>query len=86
MAVEVLGKALTLQRPGSQLLNSLALSYHQLGELDKAKPLLERSLEVDPDQPKIRELLELLSGDVPPGHGSGAMRAPPERALRLDYG
>lgn len=43
-----------------ELLNALASEYYAEQDLAKARELLERSLELDPEQPQIRRLLEEL--------------------------
>ncbi len=46
-----------------ELLNALASEYYAEQDLVRARELLERSLELDPEQPQIRRLLdELLAG------------------------
>ncbi len=57
---ELLEKALTLRTPGPPLLNLLAVSYYHMGNRDRAKELLSRSLAQDPNQPSIRELVDQL--------------------------
>ncbi len=46
----------------TSVLNPLASAYFGEGRLDKARELLELSLEVDPDQPEIRRLLNEVLG------------------------
>lgn len=54
------------------LLNALASEYYAEGEIDEARTLLERSLELDADQPQIRRLLqELLSRVASAGRPGG---------------
>ena len=42
-----------------EILNPLAAEYFAEENIEKARELLERSLEMNPDQPEIRHLLEL---------------------------
>jgi tetratricopeptide (TPR) repeat protein len=56
-AVEYLERAMGLRPADTTLLNALGDSYLKMGSSEKAKPLLERSLEMDPDQEPIRQLL-----------------------------
>lgn len=42
--------------------NPLGRIYIKLNRLDKAKEVLERSLEINPHQPQIQKLLELIKG------------------------
>lgn len=46
-----------------ELLDALASEYYAEGQLDETRRLLERSLELDPDQPQMRRLLERLRED-----------------------
>lgn len=46
-------------RDTPELLNPLAAEYYAEGNLAKTRELLERSLEMDPDQPEIQRLLDL---------------------------
>ena len=62
-ASELLGRAITLHRPTTQLLNFLAVSQHQLGDPQSARESLKRSLEIDADQPEIQELLRKLESE-----------------------
>ncbi len=57
-AVSYLERALALRPPDSQLLNALGESYRRLGNLEKAKELFQRSLDLDPEQPAVREILD----------------------------
>lgn len=43
-----------------ELLGDLASEYWAEGDVDKARELLEQSLELDPDQPQMRRLLERI--------------------------
>lgn len=59
-AVEYLERALALRPPDAALLNALGESHRKLGNLDKAKGFFQRSLDLDPDQPAVRERLSSL--------------------------
>lgn len=45
------------------LLNALASEYYAEGQLQRTRELIERSLELDPDQPQMRRLLDELLQD-----------------------
>ncbi|NKB87490.1 MAG: GWxTD domain-containing protein [Acidobacteria bacterium] len=47
-----------------ELLNALASEYYADGNFDQARELFERSLEVLPDQPQIRRVLEEVLGQT----------------------
>ena len=57
----LLEKAITLEQPDSRLLNLLAVSQYETGDLDRARELLERSLSLNPDQPPAKKLLNTIS-------------------------
>jgi len=59
-ASEFLERAMTIRAPGTSLLNTLGDVYLSLGQSDKARPLLERSLELDGSQDAVREKLSTL--------------------------
>ncbi len=44
-----------------ELLNALASEYYADGRVDRTRELLTRSLEIDPDQPQIQRLLEVVT-------------------------
>ena len=48
-----------------ELLNALASEYYAEGRFDRVRALLERSLELRPDQPQMRRLLERLPDGGP---------------------
>ena len=62
-ASEFLERATSIRAPGTSLLNALADVYLRLGDHDKARPLLERSLELDASQETITKKL----GELPTG-------------------
>lgn len=50
----------------TEVLNALAVEYDADGNIAKAREILGRSLEIDPDQPEIRRLLDNLGqGEAP---------------------
>ena len=53
-------RAMALRPPDTSLLNAAADSFEQLGRLDKARELLELSLEADPSQDGVRARLGAL--------------------------
>lgn len=65
------------------LLNSLASEYLVSGEQEKAKGLLERSLELDADQPEIRTLLRQIR-PAEASQGTKPLRLPGDAAARQD--
>jgi Flp pilus assembly protein TadD len=56
-AVQYLERAMTLRPADTALLNALGESFLKVGSQEKAKQALQRSLEMDPDQETIKELL-----------------------------
>lgn len=79
-AAELLEKAVLLRRPDTRLLNFLAVSQVETGNLPRAQEVLERSLALDPEQPEIKELMEKVkaSQKVPTNPFSpGRCGAPP---------
>jgi tetratricopeptide (TPR) repeat protein len=59
-AVSYLTRAMEIRFPDASLLNALADSHFQLGELEEASELFRRSLEVDSEQPAIEERITAL--------------------------
>ncbi len=55
-----LEKAITIRPPDTTLLNTLGDCYQRTGEVEKAREMLERSLQMDPDQEAIRQQLNDL--------------------------
>jgi GWxTD domain-containing protein len=64
-AVELFEAALPLRRPTPSLLNALGIAESQLGQRDKALQYLRRSLEIDPEQPSVKELVDKLQSSAP---------------------
>lgn len=62
-ASEVLEKALPLRRPQPALLNTLSRAQHRLGNAERALELLRHSLEIDPAQEGLKELVEKLEAE-----------------------
>ncbi len=56
-AAQYLDEAVTIQPPTPSVLNALAECHEKLGNTTKAKQLLERSLELDPEQEAVRDKL-----------------------------
>ena len=56
-----LEKAMTIRPADTTLLNILGSCYQRTEQVDKAREILERSLEMDPDQGEIRQQLNDLS-------------------------
>ena len=76
-AVSYLERAVALRPPDAALLNALGESYRKLGNQGKAKEHFQRSLEMDAEQPAVREILDRLLQT----NGRGAAIEP--RAVRL---
>ena len=64
-SVAHLERALGLRTPGFGLLNVLGDAYAQVGRLDEARATFERSLELNPEQPFLRERLAEISAPSP---------------------
>jgi len=56
-AVEHLERARELRPPDTVLLNALGDSFQRVGDLEAARKTFERSLELDPEQPPVKERL-----------------------------
>ena len=70
-AIRFYERARLATRPdeNTAILNPLASAYYGDSRLDKAREILELSLQVDPEQPEVRRLLnEVL------GRGGGGSR------------
>ncbi|GMR23163.1 MAG: hypothetical protein BMS9Abin37_1569 [Acidobacteriota bacterium] len=65
-AVELFETAAAVRRPDAALLNALGFSLRELGETERAIGYLESSLELSPDQPKTRALLQELRSRTTP--------------------
>jgi tetratricopeptide (TPR) repeat protein len=59
-AVTYLEKAMTIRPPDISVLNALGFSYQQVGRVEDAKKVFERSLELKPEQAAIKEWLASL--------------------------
>jgi tetratricopeptide (TPR) repeat protein len=59
-AAGYLERAMTIRPPSASHLNLLSDCYRKLGDLERARQMLERSLELVPDQPTIQQELERL--------------------------
>jgi len=60
-ATDYLERAMKLRPPDTALLNALGESYRQLGNVEKAIEVLERSLELDSEQKDVQELLRSIT-------------------------
>ena len=65
-SVTHLEHALGLRTPGFGLLNVLGDAYAEVGRLDEARTTFGRSLELNPEQPFLRERLAEISAPPPP--------------------
>jgi len=65
-SVTHLERALGLRTPGFGLLNVLGDAYAQVGRLDDARATLERSLELNSEQPLLRQRLAEINAQSPP--------------------
>ena len=54
-------KAAAVRQPDTRHLNVIADCYHRLGDAQKAREALKRSLEIDPEQVEVRQKLETLA-------------------------
>ena len=59
-AISYYHKALTLRGNTTDVLNSLGVCYYEIGDKDQAVLAWEKSLEIKPDQKKIKELIEAV--------------------------
>jgi GWxTD domain-containing protein len=59
-AVPYLDRARTIRPPDAMLLNASGDCHQKLGNADAAREAFQRSLELDPEQPAVRERLEAL--------------------------
>jgi tetratricopeptide (TPR) repeat protein len=59
-AIEVLDKAVSSYGINTPLLNSLGECYSQLGKIREALTVLEKSLQLNPNQPEIKKAVEVL--------------------------
>lgn len=59
-AVRFYERARQVQEPTAELLNALAEAYLNSGNKEKAREIFSQSLEINPDQPQLRELLKQL--------------------------
>ena len=59
-AVDYLERAIKIRHPDTSVLNALGESYQQTGSLEKAREAFERSLELNPDQKAVHEILSSL--------------------------
>jgi Flp pilus assembly protein TadD len=55
-----LERALAIRPPNTSLLNALADCHLRLGDPQKAKPFLERSLELNPGQERVKKQLNSI--------------------------
>ena len=65
-SVEHLERALGLRTPGHGLLNVLGDAYARVGRVEEARATFQRSLEMNPEQPLLRERLAELDAPSPP--------------------
>jgi GWxTD domain-containing protein len=63
-AVSYLDRARQIRPPDTLLLNSSGDCHQQLGNADQAREAFSRSLELDPEQPVVKDRLEML-GESP---------------------
>ncbi len=63
-AVDYLERARELKPPDTAVLNALGDSHQRLGNFDEARETFQRSLELDADQPVVRERLAELDAEV----------------------
>jgi len=63
-AKELLERAARIRPPDSALLNALGDSYREVGERESAIGAYRRSLELDPTQEEVQELLRSLDAEI----------------------
>jgi len=63
-AISYYHRALTLRGNTSDVLNSLGVCYYEIGDKEQALLAWEKSLEVNPDQEKIKELIEAVKDEL----------------------
>jgi tetratricopeptide (TPR) repeat protein len=61
-AVGYLDRARQIRPPDTLLLNTSGDCHQQLGHADQAREAFSRSLELDPEQPEVKERIEALGG------------------------
>ena len=62
-AISYYHRALTLRGNTADVLNSLGVCYYEIGDKEQALLAWEKSLEVNPDQEKIKELIEAVKDE-----------------------
>jgi GWxTD domain-containing protein len=62
-AAEVLERVVALRRPDPSVLNMLANAVYRLGNRERAQELLEKSLELDPNQKGVEEILGKIKAE-----------------------
>jgi Flp pilus assembly protein TadD len=62
-AAEVLERVVALRRPDPSVLNMLANAVYRLGNSERAQELLEKSLELDPNQKGVEEILGKIKAE-----------------------
>ena len=63
-AVSYLDRARQIRPPDTLLLNTSGDCHQQLGHRDEAREAFSRSLELDPEQPEVKERIERLGGSL----------------------
>ncbi len=63
-AISYYHRALTLRGNTADVLNSLGVCYYEIGDKEQALLAWEKSLEVNPDQEKIKELIEAVKDEL----------------------
>jgi len=64
-ATHSLEEALGIEPDDTKTLNLLGALYAKHGDPGRALPLWRKSLKIDPDQPKIRQFVEMVTGGGP---------------------
>ncbi len=65
LAVNELSQANSIYNSNIAVLNALGLAHYKLGEKDQALAALSASLKLNPDQPSIKELVDMIKGNRP---------------------
>ena len=63
-AISFYHKALALRGNTTDVLNSLGVCYYEIGDKEQAILAWEKSLEVNPDQEKIKKLVEAVKNEL----------------------
>ncbi|MBE9547442.1 MAG: tetratricopeptide repeat protein, partial [Proteobacteria bacterium] len=80
-AANQLEKCISIADQNTDIFNQLGKVYLKIGDTEKAKVTLRKSLELNPDQEIVRESLSALEGDVG-APGKAVEKSPNDQELR----